>query len=72
MIDDGPGIDPDQMARLVERSFRGDEARSRQPDGRGLGLHIVKGVVDLHGFELSLGTSEFGGLEVVIRAPLAG
>ena len=64
VIDDGPGIPEDQLSRLVERGFRGDDARSRSPDGQGLGLNITYRVAQLHGLKLRLGPSEYGGLQV--------
>ena len=70
VIDDGPGIAEGELEKIVERSYRGDEARTRQPSGRGLGLHIVKEVLQRHGFELELGASEYGGLEVRFSGPL--
>lgn len=62
VIDDGPGMTPEEIAR-VERGVRGDAARTRAPDGRGLGLHIATRAAELHGFPFTLGPSEFGGLE---------
>lgn len=65
VLDDGPGIAPEQRSRLVERGYRGDSARTRAPDGQGLGLHIAFRAAELHGYEMTLQTSEAGGLEVV-------
>jgi signal transduction histidine kinase len=67
VIDDGPGVSADQIARLSERAFRGDEARSRHSSGHGLGLHIARDVADRHGFTLEIRPSEAGGLEVEFR-----
>ena len=67
VIDDGPGISDETLSKLVERSFRTDEARRRHPDGLGLGLHIAKSVAQAHGFELQIRHSEFHGLEVELR-----
>ncbi|WP_394850798.1 HAMP domain-containing histidine kinase [Pendulispora brunnea] len=67
VIDDGPGIPEAQRSRLAERGVRGDEARTRAPDGQGLGLHIAYRAVRLHGFELTLEDSEYGGLEVKMQ-----
>lgn len=64
IADDGPGIEPVQLTRLVERGYRGDQARTRAPDGQGLGLHIAFRAAELHGYDMKLGPSEFGGLEV--------
>jgi signal transduction histidine kinase len=43
--------------------LRSDQARSRHPDGQGLGLHIALEVARRHGFQLDFRRSEFGGLE---------
>ena len=65
IMDDGPGIAPEQLSRLVERGYRGDGARTRAPDGQGLGLHIAFRAAELHGYTMTLRASEAGGLEVV-------
>lgn len=64
IVDDGPGIPPEELARLPERRFRGEEARTRHPEGNGLGLHIARDVAARHGIDLELRESEYGGLEV--------
>jgi signal transduction histidine kinase len=64
VIDDGPGVPEDQLSRLSERHFRGDAARTRRPEGRGLGLHITRQVAERHGFDLRFRRAEGGGLEV--------
>lgn len=71
VIDDGPGIPEGELSRLARRGERGDEARSRAPEGQGLGLHIALRAAELHGFRLTLGPSEEGGLEVELTGALA-
>ena len=66
VIDDGPGLLEESLERLVERGFREDYARTRSPDGQGLGLHIAHRVTELHGFRLSFRRSEYGGLHVTL------
>jgi two-component system, OmpR family, sensor histidine kinase BaeS len=64
VLDDGPGIPPEQLSRLAERGFRGDDARTRSPEGQGLGLDITYRVAQLHGLALAIAPSEYGGLQV--------
>lgn len=52
--DDGPGIPADDREHLFERFWRGDAGESQQVGGTGLGLPIVKSLVDAHGGEISL------------------
>ena len=66
VVDDGPGVPEEELQRLVERRQRGDEARQRHPYGLGLGLHIARDVVERHGFRMTLGRSEHGGLEAAV------
>jgi two-component system sensor histidine kinase SenX3 len=71
VADDGAGIPLKAQARVFERFFRVDEARSRASGGTGLGLAIVKHVADLHGGHVQL-TSEFGeGSTFTVHLPLA-
>jgi len=67
VIDDGPGIDEADRSRVLERAFRGSEARTRHPHGMGLGLHIVSDVAKRHGLGLELLDTEGGGLTVRLR-----
>lgn len=57
--DDGIGIPLKAQARVFERFFRVDEARTRDQGGTGLGLAIVRHVADLYGGRVEL-RSEFG------------
>jgi two-component system phosphate regulon sensor histidine kinase PhoR len=49
VIDHGEGISADSLERIFERYVRGDGAERAALDGQGLGLHIVRGLVELHG-----------------------
>ena len=48
IVDDGDGIDDKHILRLTERFYRVDKARSRKTGGSGLGLSIVKHVLNHH------------------------
>jgi len=63
--DDGPGIPEAQRAQVFSRGTRLDE----QTDGHGLGLGIVRDIVETWGGVLVLGESEWGGLKVEIQLP---
>lgn len=63
--DDGPGIPEEQRSQVFSRGTRLDE----QTHGHGLGLGIVRDIVDTWGGLLVLGESEWGGLKVVIELP---
>lgn len=65
--DDGPGVDAASQARLTERFFR---VLGQGQGGSGLGLSIVKRIVDLHGFGLRFGPGLDGrGLGVSLDIP---
>ncbi|MNP01961.1 Sensor protein PhoQ [compost metagenome] len=55
--DDGPGVPADQRERILERGERLDS----QHPGQGIGLAVVKDIVDSYDAELSLGDSPLGG-----------
>lgn len=57
--DEGPGISEEHLARLTERFYRVDDARSRQMGGTGLGLAIVKHILLRHESQLDI-TSHIG------------
>jgi signal transduction histidine kinase len=63
--DDGPGIPENQRDQVFSRGTRLDE----QTDGHGLGLGIVRDIVDTWGGVLRLEESGWGGLRVVIELP---
>lgn len=70
VLDDGPGLDAESLARVTERGQRGAEGRTRAPAGQGLGLHIAQSVARMHGFGLELKPAGERGLEVVLSGPL--
>ena len=70
VTDEGPGIDSADLPVLFERFYKADRARSRSDGGSGLGLSIVKQLVELHGGSIEAALPEAGGLEVTIRLPV--
>jgi two-component system sensor histidine kinase SenX3 len=71
VVDQGVGITESDQARIFERFYRVDPARSRETGGTGLGLSIVKHVIGNHGGEISLWSSEGVGSTFTIRLPIA-
>ncbi|NLO86618.1 MAG: HAMP domain-containing histidine kinase [Clostridiales bacterium] len=49
--DSGEGIEPDELDSIWERYYRSNKAHKRAAIGTGLGLNIVKGILDSHGLE---------------------
>lgn len=68
--DDGDGMPPEVAARVTERFYRADPARSRHKGGSGLGLAIVDSVVDAHGGDLDILSVLGEGTTVRLTLPL--
>lgn len=66
--DQGLGMTPDQCARVFERFYRADTS-GRIP-GTGLGMSIVKEIVDLHGGQIQVSSAPGVGTTVTIVLPL--
>ena len=54
VADNGIGIPADAIPRLFERFYRVDKSRSREVGGSGLGLSIVKHIIEAHGKTISV------------------
>lgn len=67
VTDSGIGIPAEELPRIFERFYRGDNARSRA-DGSGLGLPIARWIADLHNARISV-SSDTGGTRVQIDFP---
>ena len=71
VTDQGAGIPDDEQDRVFERFFRSDPARSRNTGGSGLGLSIVKHVVQNHGGDIRVWSRLGSGSTFTIRLPEA-
>ena len=54
VVDNGRGIEAEDLAQIGKRFFRTDKARSRDVAGTGLGLALVYSILDLYGGELAI------------------
>jgi PAS domain S-box-containing protein len=61
VADRGPGIHPDDAARIFEKFGRGRDGGGRKVAGTGLGLYLSKRILQAHGSELTLDTEPGGG-----------
>ena len=62
VVDDGIGVAPGDLSSLASRRFRGEAARSRRPDGQGLGLSITAEAAAVFGWRLTFAHNEPKGL----------
>ena len=68
--DYGPGISPEHLPRLTERFYRVDVADSRAQGGTGLGLALVKHVLNRHGGRLTIESTPGAGATFTMHIPL--
>jgi signal transduction histidine kinase len=69
--DDGAGVAPGDRKRVFDRFVRLADARSRDGGGAGLGLAIVRAVVEAHRGEVTIGEGPLGGAHLEVRLPVA-
>ncbi len=70
--DDGQGMDAEFLPRVFERFSQGDAGTNRQRGGLGLGLSIVKQIIDAHGGTISAASAGLGlGSTFAVELPMA-
>lgn len=69
--DTGVGIPQADLPHVLERFYRADPARSRDPGGTGLGLSIADWIVRQHGGRIAIASSIGEGSTVTVRLPAA-
>jgi signal transduction histidine kinase len=70
VADSGPGIAPDKRSEVFERFHQLDGSSTRKAGGTGLGLHIARELVDLHGGTLGVGDAPEGGALFLVDLPV--
>ncbi|HEX4910769.1 MAG TPA: ATP-binding protein, partial [Permianibacter sp.] len=68
--DSAPGVPAAALPQVFERFFRVEGSRSRDAGGSGLGLSVVKAIIQAHGGRISAAHSSLGGLAIRIELPL--
>jgi signal transduction histidine kinase len=69
VADTGAGIPPEELPRIWDRLYRGDKSRSTR--GLGLGLSLVKAIVQAHGGEVSVQSAPGRGSTFALRLPVS-
>jgi heavy metal sensor kinase len=67
VVDSGIGIPADELPRIWERLYRGDRSRSER--GLGLGLSLVKAIVEMHGGRVSVDSTPGRGSRFAVYLP---
>jgi two-component system sensor histidine kinase BaeS len=72
VADSGPGIEADDVPRIFERLYVAQRYRPVRPEGSGLGLSIVKELVDAMGGVIEVDSTPGIGTTITVRIPVAG
>jgi signal transduction histidine kinase len=70
VLDEGPGVDPDENERVFQRFYRGSASRGG-PSGTGLGLAVVESLAARWGGSVALGNQPGGGARAEVTLPAA-
>ncbi|MFT8362427.1 MAG: HAMP domain-containing sensor histidine kinase [Sporolactobacillus sp.] len=68
--DSGIGIRDEDRPHLFERFYKADRSRNRKQSGNGLGLSIVKKIIDVHGGNIAVASTYGKGTQFIVRLPL--
>jgi len=69
VADQGIGIPQANMPKLFERFYRADNVDPQQISGMGIGLYVVRAIVELHGGQIDVVSSEAGGSIFTVALP---
>ncbi|MNN45559.1 Alkaline phosphatase synthesis sensor protein PhoR [compost metagenome] len=67
--DTGLGIGEDELPYIFERFYRGEKSRNRKTGGAGIGLAIVKAIIEAHGGSIEVQSELNKGTEFIVRLP---
>ena len=71
IADSGPGIPLEEQQHIFDPFFRGRRALADQVHGTGLGLNLVKKIIEAHGGTIRVHSEESNGSEFIVRLPAA-
>ena len=71
VTDSGRGIPPEALARVFDRFYRADTSRQVRTGGTGLGLTIVRAIVESHGGTIRAENAPQGGARIIFSIPIA-
>jgi signal transduction histidine kinase len=69
VVDDGVGIDPDELEHVFDRFYRGTRQPEERAGGSGLGLAIARSIVDMHHGRVAISSTPGEGTEVIVTLP---
>lgn len=72
VADQGIGIDPAEQKRVFDKFYRAGDEMTRKARGSGLGLALVKRIVDAHGASIRLNSRPGAGTEMIVVFPADG
>nr|WP_244626141.1 ATP-binding protein [Bradyrhizobium betae] len=68
--DEGPGIPDDQRQAVLEPFLRLEKSRNRATGGAGLGLAVVRSLIEAHGGTIGIAPASAGGTRVNVALPV--
>jgi len=68
--DNGYGIPPEDLPYIFERFYRADPSRNRQTGGSGIGLAIVKAIVEAHDGSVEVESTVNAGTKFIVTLPM--
>ncbi|MDP2232394.1 MAG: sensor histidine kinase, partial [Actinomycetota bacterium] len=69
IMDEGPGIAEEDLARIFDRFYRAEPSRERAKGGAGLGLAIVRAIIERHAGRIEVANRPEGGTVFTVYLP---